>query len=448
MTGAGETPTTDALVDEALELGGYLGRPLRYVQINSFYNGSTGTIMRKLHQDLMTRGVDSYMFWGRAHKTLDEHAQCFTTKIGHLYHGLMVRLTDRMGFYSKRDTRRLLKKLDAIDPDVVHLHNLHGYYINIEMLFEWLVQHHCQVKWTLHDCWAFTGHCAYFTYMKCAQWMTHCAYSGSCPQLGTYPKTICRSNCANNFADKQRVFTSVPLDRMTLITPSFWLERLVESSFLKGYPVEVRHNTVDKSSFSPTLSDFREVAGVGDRFTILGVANPWSERKGLEDFIFLANELDDHYAIVIVGLSQKQMRMIRKKIKRQFQMKRGTLLDIVLAAFAEERRIGQKHKLGVPRPGLYFPAQNIVYGREGCSVTLFEHTDSKEQLAAIYTAADVFFNPTREDNFPTVNLEAEACGTPVVTYDTGGCSETIYLSNSMVVNTCNFRSDAKTQIVL
>ena len=429
-----ETPTIDALVDEAFEFAEDLNRPLRYVQINSFYDGSTGAIMRNLHNGLAERNIDSYIFWGRSRETINDHEQRFATKMGCLLHGAMARLTDRAGFYSKRDTAKLLKRLDEIDPDVVHLHNLHGYYINIEMLFSWLAQHHCQVKWTLHDCWSFTGHCAHFTYVKCAQWMTHCAHLNPCPQLGTYPKTLFHSNCANNFADKQRVFTSVPPERMTFIAPSFWLEKLVRRSFLKGYPVEVRHNIVDKSVFTPTSSNFREAASVDNRFMILGVANPWSEHKGLNDFIYLANELDDRYAIVIVGLSQKQVRMIRRIIRQQSQVKRKLSLEMTLAALVEKSRIGRKRNSRMSRLELDFPVPNTIYGREGCSVILFGHTNSREQLAAIYTAADVFFNPTREDNFPTVNLEAEACGTDVITYDTGGCRETIFRPGSCVVS--------------
>lgn len=375
-----DVKTVEALVDDALVLGEGLNRPLRYVQLNSFYNGSTGSIMRGLHAQLSNCGVDSYCFWGRRHATIDGHMQCCATKPEVYLHGAMTRLRDRMGFYSKRDTVRLLKRLDEIDPDVVHLHNIHGYYVNIEMLFAWLAAHRCQVRWTLHDCWALTGHCAYFTYVKCAQWMTHCAYSESCPQPDAYPKTICKSNCARNFEDKRRIFTSVPPERMTLICPSQWLADLVAKSFLKGYPVEVRHNTIDKAVFKPTPSDFRERYGIGDRFMILGVASPWTERKGLGDFVRLAGELDsDRYAIVLVGLSAKQMKSLPVGI------------------------------IGLTR------------------------TDSPQELAGIYTTADVFFNPTVEDNYPTVNLEAEACGIPVITYDTGGCRETIADVRSHVV---------------
>ena len=350
---------------------------MKYVQINTYYKGSsTATIMKGIHAELKKQGVDSYMFWGRNHETINENEQCFASKAGVYWHGAMARLTDRAGFYSKRDTARLLERLDEIDPDVVHLHNIHGYYVNIEMLFGWLATHRCKVKWTLHDCWALTGHCAYFAYVKCAQWQTHCAHLEPCPQLDTYPKTFCKLNCARNYEDKKRIFTSVPPERMTLITPSQWLADLVGQSFLKDYPVEVRHNTIDKSVFKPTPSNFRERYGIGGRFMILGVASPWTERKGLSDFVRLAGELDsDKYAIVLVGLSKKQIKEMPESI------------------------------VGLTR------------------------TDSPQELVGIYSTADVFFNPTVEDNYPTVNLEAEACGTPVVTYDTGGCGETLCLVN-------------------
>ena len=375
-----DTKTTDSLVDEALDIAEGMDRPLRYVQLNSFYNGSTGSIMRRLHSQLCSHGVDSYCFWGRRHKSIDEHMRCCASKPEVYFHGAMTRLRDRMGFYSKHDTAKLLKLLDEIDPDVVHLHNMHGYWVNIEMLFSWLATHRCQVRWTLHDCWAFTGHCAHFTYLECAQWKTHCAYSYSCPQLDTYPKTISKASCARNFEDKKRIFTSVPPARMTLITPSQWLGNLVGESFLKDYPVEVCRNTIDRAVFRPTPSDFRERYGIGDRFMILGVASPWTERKGLGSFIRLADELDSKkYAIVLVGLSEKQIKQLPNGI------------------------------MGLTR------------------------TNSPQELAGIYSTADVFFNPTVEDNFPTVNLEAEACGTPVVTYDTGGCRETLGMRGSRYV---------------
>ena len=351
-----------------------------YAHINTVPSGSTGGIVMKEHKELLAAGEDSYAFWGRGRDAENVNEMRFASDLEVKLDVLQTRLDGKAGFHSKAATKRLLVRLDEIAPDVVHLHNLHGYYVNIEMLFGWLANHDCRVEWTLHDCWAFTGHCAYFTYVKCAQWKDRCAYSSPCSQLDTYPKTYSKASCRWNFEQKKRLFNLVPAERMKLITPSQWLADLVGESFLSKYLVEVRHNTIDTSVFKPTPSDFRERYRIGDRFMILGVASPWTERKGLADFVRLAGELDsDRYAIVLVGLSEKQVKEL--------------------------------------------PA----------GITGLQRTDSAQELAAIYSTADVFFNPTVEDNFPTVNLEAEACATPVVTYDTGGCAETVRRGDSRVV---------------
>ena len=296
---------------------------------------------------------------------------------------LLTRVDGRAGFHSKAVTRRLLRKLDAIDPDVVHLHVLLGYYINVRLLFEWLASHHCQVVWTLHDCWAFTGHCYHFTYAKCSQWKTGCALCEPCPQKREYPETIFGGDRSVrwSFEKKKRLFTMLPPERLKLITPSQWLANLVKQSYLAKYDVKVKHNTVDTSVFKPTPSDFRERYGIGGRFMVLGVASKWSERKGLNDIIKLSSDLGTKdYAVVAIGLSDDQVK-------------------------------------GVPS-----------------SVIGLCRTKSVGDLVEAYTAANVLFNPTQEDNYPTVNLEAEACGTPVVTYDTGGCKETIQNGDSTVAS--------------
>lgn len=352
-----------------------------YAHINTVSNGSTGGIMMKEHRELLAAGEVSYAFWGRGRAGEGDRELRFATDAEVRLDALQTRLDGKAGFHSKAATKRLLERLDEIKPDVVHLHNLHGYYVNIEMLFEWLAARDCKVEWTLHDCWAFTGHCAHFTYAKCAQWKTHCAYfEERCPQLGTYPKTHSKASCAWNFDQKRRLFNLVPAGRMKLITPSQWLANLVGESLLSKYPVEVRRNTIDTSVFKPTPSDFRERYGIGDRFMILGVASPWTERKGLADFVRLAGELDsEKYAIVLVGLSERQVKEM--------------------------------------------PAGIVGLAR----------TDSREELAGIYSTADVFFNPTREDNYPTTLLEAQACGTCVLTYSVGGCVEALYTKGSRAV---------------
>lgn len=355
--------------------------PMTYVQINSVSYGSTGGIMLKKHRKLMSSGVKSYACWGIG-RTADRSQGEFkyTFKGSPTVDNALTYLDGRAGFHSAIPTRRLLRFLDEVKPDVVHLHNLHGYHVNVEMLFGWLATHDCQVRWTLHDCWAMTGHCAYFTFVKCAQWLTHCAYSEKCPQLNTYPETRSAKSCSWNFENKRRVFTELPADRMTLITPSHWLAELVGASFLSKYPVEVIHNTIDKTVFKPTPSDFRERYGIGDRFMILGVASPWSERKGLADFVRLARELDsDRYAIVLVGLA--------------------------------ERQVGELSSL----------------------LTALPKTDSPEELAEAYTAADVFVHPGVEETYGLTVAEAQACGTTAMVVERTACAEIADPRNSITV---------------
>lgn len=353
---------------------------MKYLFINSVVGiGSTGRIVVDQCRKLKAEGHQCVVAFGRNKGNCDDIE---TLRIGtswdYRFHGLMTRVLDLHGFGSKKATRKLICQMKAYDPDVIWLHNIHGYYINLELLFEYLKTCGKEIHWTLHDCWAFTGHCSHFTAIKCEQWKCYCS---RCQQTRRYPASLLKSNCANNFVRKKAAFTGV--NNMTLITPSRWLAELVRQSFLKEYPVEVVYNTIDKNVFKPTPGDFRERYGLQDKKIVLGVANVWDHRKGLDDFIKLAGMLDDCYQIVLVGLSEQQIARLPGNV------------------------------IGITR------------------------TNSTAELAEIYTAADVFVNPTYEDNYPTVNLEAQACGTPVVTYDTGGCRETLMPGKGCVVEVGN-----------
>ena len=329
---------------------------------------STGRICTEIAKKYESEGWEVKIAYGRREVVptqYEKYAVRIGSDINTLIHVAYTRLTDHMGFASKIATKRFLQWATEYDPDLLWLHDLHGYYINVEMLFDWIKKRpNMQVRWTQHDCWAFTGHCSHFTMVKCEQWTSHCAY---CIQTRQYPASWGIDKCFENFERKRAAFTGVK--NMTLITPSQWLADLVKQSFLKEYPVEVIHNTVDTNVFRPTPSDFRERYGLQDKKVLLGVASPWTERKGLDDFLELSKMLDDHYVIVLVGLTKKQLKKLPKRV------------------------------IGICR------------------------TNNVHELAAIYTAADVFVNTTYEDNYPSVNLEARACGTQVITYDTGGSGE-------------------------
>lgn len=443
---------------------------MKILIINSFCGiGSTGRICTDLAQMLEKKGNNVIIAYGR--KSVPDMYQKYAVRIGTEWlvrkNALSCRLFDNDGFTSKQATKKFLEWAGEYDPDVLYLHNLHGYYINIEMLFDWIKSRpNMQVKWTLHDCWAFTGHCAYFTMAKCDKWQTHC---DKCVQKRSYPRSMLCDNCFRNYDSKKAAFCGVR--NMTIITPSNWLAELVKKSFLKEYPVEVVYNDIDKNVFKPTPSNFREKYGLIDKKIVLGVASVWDERKGLNDFFKLREMLDESYAIVIVGLSKKQLKNLPKNIigiSRTNNVKElagiYTAADVFVNPSKEEtygmtskeaescgtqaivysdtacaevidksKSVAVKNVDGICDQIIKFTADAKVICGGVKIIVGFTKTDSPQNLAAIYSAADIFFNPTYEDNYPTVNLEAQACGTPVITYDTGGCKETLYVEDCSIV---------------
>lgn len=343
--------------------------------------GSTGRIVLDLAKEYEKNGYEVKIAYGRKSNNSADGRK-YGVRIGGdmdvYFHVLYTRLTDKHGLASKSATKKFIKWAEEYDPDVLWLHNIHDYYINYEMLFDWIKSRpQMEVKWTLHDCWSFTGHCSHFEYIKCNKWESGCK---DCPQLDQYPKSKV-DNSYDNYLRKKYAFTGVK--NMTLITPSNWLKNLVKKSFLSEYPVEVVYNTIDTNVFKPVLSTFKQDYGIKDKKMILGVASTWNDRKGLKDFVELSKLLpEDRYKIVLIGLSEKQIENLK----------------------TEAPRI-----LGMPR------------------------TSNVDELIKAYSAADVFVNPTYEDTFPTVNMEAEACGIPVITYDTGGCAETIKRDDSVAI---------------
>lgn len=340
--------------------------------------GSTGNIIADLIELLRSEGDRGCVCFGIGHprRVRGDEAVKFNHKVDYYLHNALSRLTDHTGRYSKCQTRRLLREMEKFDPDIIHLHNLHGYYVNYEMLFRWLSRRNKPVVWTLHDCWAMTGHCTHFVGADCEQWKAGCE---KCALLREYPICYTRGDVAGNYRRKKAAFTSV--ENMTIVTPSQWLADLAKESFLGKYPVQVIPNGVDTTVFRPRESDFRRDYGLEDKKIVLGVANVWSEKKGLGDFYWLAERLPAQYQVVLVGLTPQQLEKLPENI------------------------------LGITR------------------------TANPLQLAQIYSAADVFVNPTYEDTFPTVNLEAQACGTPVVSYDVCGCPETVIKGCGTVVPT-------------
>lgn len=347
---------------------------------------STGRICTDLATALEDQGNEVKIAYGR--ENVPEQFQKYAVRIGTdidvKLHGVRARVADGSGFGSKKATEKFIEWVKEYDPDVIHLHNIHGYYINVEVLFKYLKECGKKVIWTLHDCWAFTGHTPYCDSVNCERWISGCY---ECPLTKDYPVSFV-DRSKQNWKKKKVVFSGV--EDLTIITPSEWLAGLVRKSFLEEYQVKVINNGIDTSQFYPIESDFRKKNGLDEKFMLLGVATSWDEMKGYSDYLKLADLLGDQYKVVLVGLTKEQIKDLPRRI------------------------------LGI------------------------ERTSSVRELAEVYSAADLFLNLSYCENYPTVNIEAMSCGTPVLTYKTGGSPEIVKKYGGIVVEQGNIESLFKT----
>lgn len=353
------------------------------LQINVASNyGSTGKIVEQLGLLAESNGWNCYIAHGARYvnpsklKTIQIETEC-----GEKFHGLWYSLLqDKHGLGSIRATKRLIQKIQTdIKPDIIHLHNIHGYYLNYKLLFNFLSKQNIPVVWTLHDCWTYTGHCAYYTMANCMKWKTGC---NTCPCLKDYPKSLFVDRSIKNYQEKKQIFTTVK--NITFVPVSYWLANDLSQSFFSGSPIHTIHNGIALDTFTPQPADtVISKYNLYDKTVLLGVAAPWTARKGLNDFLKLRELLPERYALIMVGLSPKQV---------------AELPDGIIG---------------------------------------IERTQNVNELAQLYSAADIFINTTYEDNYPTVNLEAIACGTPVITYRTGGSPESVTPQTGRVVDQGN-----------
>lgn len=342
----------------------------KLLQINTTANwGSTGKIAEQIGRVAMANGWESFMAYGYYENPSQSQIIKIGSKWSVRWHRQISKYGHGDGRASKCATQRLIKQIESIKPDIIHLHNIHGLYLNYPILFDYLNRIDTPVVWTLHDCWAFTGRCAYFDSIGCLRWQHGC---GNCPALGLYPKTK-RDFSAENHALKQRLFPAKK--RMVLVPVSNWLKGLVADSFLREVRTMTIHNGIDTNAFVPTPTTESY-----SKHLILGVAAQWGARKGLDDFSKLRSRLDaERYDIVLIGLTDEQIATLPQGI------------------------------VGIRR------TQNVG------------------ELAEYYARASAFVNPTYSDNYPTTNLEAMACGTPVITYRTGGSPEAVTPETGIVV---------------
>lgn len=347
---------------------------MKILQINSVVNsGSTGRIVEEIGNVLMEHGHESYIAYGRGEGKSRSNLIRIGKNMDVYYHVACTRFTDRHGFASKRATLNFLKEIDKIKPDLIALHNLHGYYINIEILFNYIKKLNIPVTWTFHDCWPFTGHCTHFENINCYKWELTCY---NCPKKLNYPKSFVDSS-NYNYQKKKYLFSQ--LKNLLIITPSFWLENYVRRSFFSNSSMTI-HNGIDLKVFETTGKsyDFHS-----NKKSLIFVANVWTSSKGFNDLFSLRKILPDEYEMLVIGVSETQRKQLPNGVK------------------------------GIQR------------------------TKDQSELAQYYAKAFCFVNPTYSDNFPTTNLEALACGTPVITYNTGGSPEAIDEKTGFVVEKGN-----------
>lgn len=355
---------------------------MKILQINTVIKGSSvGRIMADLYQVIRAEGHEARVAVGREPMLEGYEGILIGNKKDFYMHVAKNFLLGEAGFASEEVTARFLRYIDEEKPDIIHLHNIHGFYLQVEQLFDYLKKKKIPVVWTLHDCWSYTGHCAYYDYAACEKWKTGCH---TCMQHAkVYPYSIFRDNTISSYKRKRKAFCGV--ENLTIVTPSKWLAEQVGQSFLKEYPVKVIPNGINLSVFTPKEEKTETEI---ETPVILGVANIWELRKGLVYFEKLAEDLAGTCQVELIGVSKKQ--------KKELKKKHGTKM--------------------------------ILRGK----------TADTEELVEEYKKAAVFVNATLEDNFPTTNLEALACGTPVVTYATGGSGEAVTKESGLVVQRANY----------
>lgn len=344
---------------------------MKILFINTVYGrGSTGRIVKELGEAVEKNGGEYKVIYGRG-KTDDPHAIRFTNEFEILAHALKSRIFDRAGFYSTYSTKRMIKYIKKYNPDIIHLHNLHGYYLNIEILFNYLkTEYKGKVVWTLHDCWAFTGHCVHYTQANCLKWIDGC---NECCQKKEYPKSNFFDRSRQNYKAKKELFTGI--DKMTIVTVSKWLESQVSRSFLKDYSIKPIYNGVDYNKFHYVKNDVKKELGIDDKKMILLVSDGWNEQKGYYKVIELAKQAPKEWQFVMIGVSSKEIAELPNNI------------------------------------------------------TGIERVWNQEKLNEFYSAADVFYNPSIEETFGLVTAEAMACGTPVVVMNSTASPEMVTSSH-------------------
>lgn len=356
---------------------------MKIIQINTVYKvGSTGKIVDKLYNLSKEKGFECKVVYRYPEKNTFVDTIYASSWLDCHIHNRLNRYTGLQGWFSFLRTSKLVKYFKKYKPDLIHLHNLHGSYVNLKVLFRYIKKNNIRVIWTLHDCWAFTGGCPHFLSANCYKWKKQC---GNCPLKFKLSK-FGLDFTSINYNNKKNLFTNI--NDLTIVTPSKWLQCNIRESFLSNYRNIVISNGINLEIFKPTPSDFRQKYNIlNEKKIVLGVAFDWGIAKGIDVFVYLSKKLDSSkYQIILVGTTESIVKQLPK---------------------------------------------NII---------AINKTNDQIELAKIYSAASVFVNPTREEMFGLVNVEANACGIPVITFNTGGCPECISENSGILVDVDDFDS--------
>ena len=353
---------------------------MKIIQINTVLGiGSTGRTCVELESVLIDRDIESFIAFGYGSSVDRNHYQ-IGSKIDHYLHNICSRIFGVQGFFSKRSTKKFIRYLRVLNPDIIHLRNLHGNYLNYELLFKYLNTLEIPVIWTLHDCWPYTGKCVHYTAVSCDKWKSQCE---NCPQIKKYPPSLFLDRSRTMYDKKKELFTS--LKNGHILTVSDWLAKEVSLSYLNKYPIKRIYNWIDTETFTPLKDGSKLKVMSRSKFNVLGVSAGWNTGDSkLADFISLSEMLTSEYQIVLLGA------------------------------------LGR----GVKLPN------NIIH---------IPFVSSKKDLAKIYSEADVYVHLSIEDTFGKVIAEALSCGTPVIGYNSTAIPELFDKNCGFVVPVGNLK---------
>lgn len=354
---------------------------MKVMHINAVYGvGSTGVIVEDLHNLSLKNGIESYVAYSTTNQNSDEITNGYVIggRFGKKVHAVLCRLGGKQAYYSQYATKQLQKYMDKVQPDIVHLHNLHSNYIHLNSLLEYLAKKDIKTIITLHDCWFYTGGCFHYTSANCFKWLDKC---GNCPKKNQDTPAYLKDNSAKILADRKKYFGLIK--DLTVVGVSQWIADEAEKTFMKGRNVCAIYNGIDTEYYVDTPSDFRKKNNLENKFLILAPASKWLKPINRETFEKVANNLPKDSVIVMLGCNENDKASLPK--------------NVLPLNFIKDR----------------------------------------DELKKVYSACDVFANCTREESLSLINVEAQSCGTPIVTYRNTGAQETVNNKCSFSVESGN-----------